>query len=141
MNWNDLEENFLPAEGEFSMQLPEGTYSLRVERGKEFEPIAASIPVPRKGKVEETYHLKRWVEMAHTSPIYFWDRNRGIPFSPPDARYLLGRIDSLIQEKQAGPAADDSDSTANVFENEEIRRRMLGDLEQARENFASGSQR
>ena len=42
------------------------------------------------------------IDLAHTSPIYFWNQNLPLPTSRADAEYLVGRVDSLIREARAG---------------------------------------
>ncbi|MGH9403152.1 MAG: hypothetical protein ACRD2P_13690 [Terriglobia bacterium] len=58
------EQHFVPPHGTFSMDLPFGSYSLEIERGKEYLPIAESIQVPKSGHVQKTIRLKRWVWMV-----------------------------------------------------------------------------
>ena len=38
MNWNVSEEHFVPQNGTFSLDLPDGSYTLRIERGKRISP-------------------------------------------------------------------------------------------------------
>jgi hypothetical protein len=73
--------------------------------------------------------------LAHTSPIYFWNQNQPIPIAPEDAEYILTRIESLIRETKAGRAENGSDSTSNIFDNEEIREKTLRYLEQAKKTY------
>lgn len=63
MNWNVSEKHFVPPAGEFSIELPAGDYSLRIERGKEFLPVADRIVIAQS-PVEKSYRLERWVSMA-----------------------------------------------------------------------------
>jgi hypothetical protein len=65
MNWNVSEKHFFPPEGSFSIELPENTYTLRIERGKEYLPIQENIALPNSGKVEKEYRLQLWVNMAN----------------------------------------------------------------------------
>ena len=73
--------------------------------------------------------------LAHTSPIYFWNQNQPIPVTPKDAEYVLARIESVIREAKAGRAENGSDSTSNIFDNEEIREKTLEYLEQAKKSY------
>ena len=50
MNWNVPEEHFFTPGGSFSIELPKNTYSLRIERGKEYLPIQDNIALPESGK-------------------------------------------------------------------------------------------
>ncbi|MGA7924590.1 MAG: hypothetical protein WCA20_01190, partial [Candidatus Sulfotelmatobacter sp.] len=65
MNWNVPEEHFFAPGGSFSIELPRNTYSLRIERGKEYLPIQDNISLPDSGKVEKAYRLQRWANMAN----------------------------------------------------------------------------
>ena len=48
----------------FTLRLPEGSYTLLIERGKEFIPIRESITVI-SGKIErKKFMLRRWIDMA-----------------------------------------------------------------------------
>ena len=64
LNWDVAEQHFIAPGGVFSVELPAGSYSLRVERGKEYLPIQENISIPPSGKVERTISLQRWVSMA-----------------------------------------------------------------------------
>ena len=75
------------------------------------------------------------IDLAHTSPIYFWNQTSPLPSSRADAEYLLGRVDSLIREAKAGRSENGSDSTSNVFDNPEIRHLTLQYLEQAKKSL------
>ena len=76
------------------------------------------------------------IELAHTSPIYFWNQNfLPLPASRAGTEYLLGRVDSLIREARAGRSENGSDSTSNVFDNPEIRHLTLQYLEQAKKSL------
>jgi hypothetical protein len=74
------------------------------------------------------------IDIAHTSPIFLCNRDQPLPVAATDAEYVLRRIDNLISEVKAGRAANGSDSTSNIFDNSEVRRRTLQYLEQAREH-------
>ena len=73
--------------------------------------------------------------LTHTSPIYFWNQSQPIPVTPKDAEYILAKIESLIRETQAGRAENNSDSTSNVFDNEETRQKTLKYLERAKKLY------
>ena len=75
------------------------------------------------------------LELAHTSPIYFWNQNRPIPVARKDAEYIHARIESLKQEAIVGRGENGSDSTSNIFDTEEVRRRTLEYLERARKAY------
>jgi hypothetical protein len=64
LNWNVAEQHFIAPGGVFSVELPAGSYSLRVERGKEYLPFEENISIPPSGKVERTISLQRWISMA-----------------------------------------------------------------------------
>jgi hypothetical protein len=73
--------------------------------------------------------------LAHTSPVYFWNQDQPIPIASKDAEYILMRVESLIRETKAGRAENGSDSTSNIFDNEEIRQKTLRYLEQAKKRY------
>jgi hypothetical protein len=58
------EQNFVPPQGAFRMELSAGTYALVVERGKEYLPVRERVEVPAQGDVERIVRLSRWVRMA-----------------------------------------------------------------------------
>lgn len=72
------------------------------------------------------------LNLAHTSPVYFWKDNEGIPLDRKSADYLLARSNSLIRETKAGRAENGSDSTSNIFDNEGVRALTLQLLEKAK---------
>src|SRR5215469_7662728 len=61
LNWGVSEEHFITPEGFFSIELPENTYNLQIERGKEYLPVQDKITLPASGRMERTYRLQRWV--------------------------------------------------------------------------------
>ena len=56
------EQNFI-ALGSFKIELPPGTYTLRVERGTEYRPYEHQIEIPAGEIVREKVDLSRWVNM------------------------------------------------------------------------------
>jgi hypothetical protein len=80
------------------------------------------------------------IDIAHTSPIFFWNHSQPVLISKTGMQYVLRQIDSLIRETKAGRAENGSDSTSNIFDNSEIRRRTLQYLEQARKHVGTESQ-
>jgi len=57
------EQHFVPPGGHFEVELAAGTYSLRVERGKEYLPVEEKIQVSREGKTTRSIRLERWARM------------------------------------------------------------------------------
>ena len=57
-----LERHFI-ASGEFGIGLPEGTYTLRVERGTEYRPVMRTIEIHPADFHEEKIELARWINM------------------------------------------------------------------------------
>jgi len=60
---NTSEQFFVPPQGSFHVESPQGELRIEIERGKEYLPVRDAIPVPESGRVERTYRLKRWVSM------------------------------------------------------------------------------
>ena len=58
------ERDFVPPHGTFSINLPPGTYSLVVERGKEYLPVHMSLDVKASTYLAHTIVLHRWIDMA-----------------------------------------------------------------------------
>ena len=58
------ERHFVPPGGAFRMELPVGTYTLEVERGKEYAAARESVEVPAAGEVSRIIRLRRWIRMA-----------------------------------------------------------------------------
>lgn len=56
------EQHFVPPSGKFSVTVRPGTYTIVVERGKEYLPVTEAIQV--SGDVSRTIRLVRWVKMA-----------------------------------------------------------------------------
>ena len=56
------ERNFI-AQGRFQIELPTGTYNLRVERGTEYRPENRQIEVRAGDILDEKIALNRWVDM------------------------------------------------------------------------------
>ncbi len=81
----------------------------------------------------------RTLALAHSSPIYFWNQNQPIPIASKDAEYILTRMENLIRETKAGRAENGSDSTSNIFDNDEIRQKTLRYLEQAKKTYEARS--
>ena len=57
-----LERHFI-ASGEFQIALPQGTYTLRVERGTEYRPVIRRIEIRPTELHDEKIELARWVNM------------------------------------------------------------------------------
>ena len=115
------EQHFVPPDGTFSINLPVGSYSLEVERGKEYLPTEESIQIPISGPVQKTIRLRRWVWMASRNwysadmhvhaalrdvgplmegedlnvalPLTIWRVNRGSPRRDPDFDAFLAKAD------------------------------------------------
>ena len=96
-----------------------------------------SLVLTRSSWVAARYMAPRGntLALAHTSPIYFWNQSQPIPTTPQDAEYILARIESLIRETQAGKGENGSDSTSNIFDNEETRKKTLTYLELAKKAY------
>jgi len=60
---NTSEQFFVPPQGTFHVEAPQGDLRVEIERGKEYLPVRDAIPVPESGRVEKTYRIKRWVSM------------------------------------------------------------------------------
>jgi hypothetical protein len=58
------EHHSVPVHGVLNYEIPGGIYSLTIEKGKEYLPIIESLDIPASGRVERTFHLKRWIQMA-----------------------------------------------------------------------------
>ena len=57
-----LERHFI-ASGEFGIALPEGTYTLRVERGTEYRPVVQKVEIRPGDSHDEKIELSRWINM------------------------------------------------------------------------------
>jgi hypothetical protein len=58
------EHHSVSPHGVLNYDIPGGTYSLTIEKGKEYLPITESLDVPASGSVARTFHLKRWIKMS-----------------------------------------------------------------------------
>ena len=48
----------------FTVDLPEGGYRLTIERGKEYRPLERKVVIGTNEKIELTFRLQRWIDMA-----------------------------------------------------------------------------
>ena len=69
-------------------------------------------------------------DVAHTSPIYFWDGTKPIPVNRDEAEKLLDRVNSLIDQVSKGGSGGDI-----VSDSEDIRNKTLKYLNQAQEVY------
>lgn len=55
-------DTWFVCDGRTRLDLPEGTYSVRVERGLEFKPVLDSVTLQANGS--RVYRLQRWIDLA-----------------------------------------------------------------------------
>jgi hypothetical protein len=60
---NSLEQHVTLSPHPFEVQLPCGTYTIRIERGKEYVPVSKEIVIDQQN-VEARFSLARWIHMA-----------------------------------------------------------------------------
>jgi hypothetical protein len=141
----------LGAEAEVTILSTEPVTSAEIVVNGRAMPVAMSRDESSKysfrGKASLTLTTSSWIAaryvqprgktltLAHTSPIYYWNQQQPIPFDSKDAEYLLSRIESLIREAKAGRARDGSDSTSNIFENQETRQKTVKYLLEAKQTL------
>ncbi len=54
---------FFYADGTFELDLPPGPADIVLERGTEFRPLRQVVQVPRRGDLEVTFRLQRWIDL------------------------------------------------------------------------------
>jgi hypothetical protein len=54
---------FFYADGAFALDLPPGPAEFVLERGTEFRPLRQLVDVPRRGAIEVTFRLQRWIDL------------------------------------------------------------------------------
>jgi hypothetical protein len=84
----------------------------------------------------------RWIrkegenaDVAHTSPIYFWNGESPIPISRPGAEYLAGRISAMTQEVMTGKSESGQGPVPIAVDNPALREQTLKYLDQAKQIF------
>jgi hypothetical protein len=102
-----------------------------------------------RGKAHLTLKTSSWVaaryvgtgerrfELAHSSPIYFYDGKSPIPVNRSDAEFLLGRVEKLIQEVKTGKSETGKGPTTIVIDNGTLRRETLEYLKRALDVYRS----
>jgi len=56
------ERHFVPSRGRFQIELPEGTYGIEVEKGKEYIPVRRGVRVRGPGRLAVQIELDRWID-------------------------------------------------------------------------------
>jgi hypothetical protein len=54
---------FFYADGAFELDLPPGPADIVLERGTEFRPLRQVVEIPRRGELEVTFRLQRWIDL------------------------------------------------------------------------------
>ena len=57
-------EHFTAVDGAFTVKLPVGAATIRIERGKEFEPIEETVVIEAGQTIAREFMLNRWIDMA-----------------------------------------------------------------------------
>lgn len=91
-----------------------------------------------------TWLAARWLQedgkncsIAHTSPIYFWNKKQPLPVPRSDAAYLLNSVEQLIREVETGKRESDAERSTIISDTDALRREQLRYLERAREVYRS----
>lgn len=102
-----------------------------------------------RGKLHLTLKTGSWVaarylgtgerhfQLAHSSPIYFYDGKSPILVSRADAEFLLGRVERLIREVETGKSETGNGPTTIVIDNGPLRRATLEYLKRALDVYRS----
>jgi hypothetical protein len=108
-----------------------------------------SSPHAYRGKVHLTLKTSSWVaarylgtgekrfQLAHSSPIYFYDGESPIPVNRKDAEFLLGRVQKLIEEIETGKSETGNGPATIVIDNGTLRQETLEYLKRAIDVYRS----
>lgn len=108
------EQHFMPARGQFTVELKPGPYRIEIERGKEYLSLSDRIEL-RDLPVEKTYRLQRWINMRkagwYSADMHSHRALKEVPLimeaedldlAMPISRWRVGWLDGSPMSVQAG---------------------------------------
>jgi hypothetical protein len=109
------------------------TVALRPDTEKKYRYVgSAKLTIDSSAWIAARWSASRanGCDVAHTSPIYFWDDGKPIPTVHGEAQALLDSVNRLIDELSNGNSGD-----LFFVDSEDVRRKTLEYLEQARDVY------